>query len=302
MTDADNSDSDVVDFVDVDVHSWVDAAAANPVLHRDRQVAVIVLTTIGMSTNLRETLILKGGTLMALAFKSVRTTADIDFTAEADPEDFAERLTQELNDRLGPTALRLGYPDYICKVQSVKKMPKARDFADHDFPALRVRIASALRGTNEEKRIASGQALRTLDIDISFKDQVYAFQELHLTEAGVAVRAFTVHELIAEKLRALLQQPIRNRYRRQDVYDLAFLFETVILDANDRHMIHATLLEKCCTRNIFPTAASIDDPEVRERAERDWQTFELELEDVPSFDSRYSIVCENYHSLPWDSQ
>ena len=31
--------------------------------------------------------------------------------------------------------------------------------------------------------------------------------------AGVAVRAFTMHELIAEKMRALLQQPIRKRYR-----------------------------------------------------------------------------------------
>ncbi len=48
-----------------------------------------------------------------------------------------------------------------------------------------------------------------LDMEISFRDQVYAFQELSLTDAGVAVRAFTLHELIAEKFRALLQQPIR---------------------------------------------------------------------------------------------
>ncbi|WP_284145677.1 hypothetical protein [Pseudosulfitobacter pseudonitzschiae] len=44
---------------------------------------------------------------------------------------------------------------------------------------------------------------------MSFRDQVYAFQELNLHGAGVAVRAFTIHELIAEKFRALLQQITR---------------------------------------------------------------------------------------------
>ena len=96
-------------------------------------------------------------------------------------------------------------------------MPKSENFEEHDFPALLVRIGSAVRGTGEEKRLDIGQATRVLDMEISFRDQAYAFQELTLTDAGVAVRAFTLNELIAEKLRALLQQPIRNRYRRQDV-------------------------------------------------------------------------------------
>lgn len=141
------------------------------------------------------------------------------------------------------------------------------NFEEHDFPALLIRIGSAERGTGEEKRLAAGRATRVLDIKISFRDQVYAFQELNLTGAGVAVRAFELHEIIAEKFRALLQQPIRDRNRRQDVYDIAYLIEENELDDEDRRIILETLVEKCRTRGLEANADSIDNPEVRQRAE-----------------------------------
>ncbi|SEO25957.1 Nucleotidyl transferase AbiEii toxin, Type IV TA system [Paracoccus alcaliphilus] len=160
---------------------------------------------------------------MALAFKSNRVTGDVDFTSMAEPADLTEKITTELNEMLPRTAIKLGYPDLLCRVQSVKKMPRPENFEDNDFPALKVKVGSAKRGTPEASRLADGKASRVLVVEISFRDQVYAFQELNLHGAGVAVRAFTIHELIAEKLRALLQQPVRNRNRRQDVYDIAFL-------------------------------------------------------------------------------
>lgn len=138
-----------------------------------------------------------------------------------------------------------------------------------------------------------------LDIEISFRDQVYAFQELNLTGAGVAVRAFTLHEIIAEKLRALLQQPIRKRNRRQDVYDIAYLIETNELTDEDRSTILETLIEKCQTRGIEATQASIDDPEVMRRAEADWHTLALELGDLPAFEERFAMMRKLYVSLPW---
>lgn len=289
------------EIVDVDVRAWVEAAQSNPLRYRDRQVTEIVLAAIGLAPNLKKTLVLKGGAVMALAFKSERVTADVDFSADADPEAFAELVVEELNALLPKTAISLGYLDLLCRVQSVKKMPKALNFEDYDFPALLVRIGSAQRGTGEEKRLEARQATRVLDIEISFRDQVYAFQELSLTDAGVAVRAFTFHELIAEKLRALLQQPIRNRYRRQDVYDVAFLVETHVLEGDDRAKILSTLIEKCRTRKIEPDIRSIDDPEIVRRAREDWDTLKLELSDLPPFDERFAIVRELYVSLPWSS-
>ena len=287
------------EIVDVDVRAWVEAARPNPARYRDRQVTEVVLAAIGVAPNLKQALVLKGGAVMALAFKSDRVTADVDFSADADPEAFAKLVVEELNILLPKTAITLGYLDLLCRVQSVKKMPKALNFEEHDFPALLVRIGSAVRGTSEQKWFAAGQASRVLDIEISFRDQVYAFQELSLTGAGVAVRAFTLHELIAEKFRALLQQLIRNRYRRQDVYDIAFLADTHMFGSDDRAQILATLVEKCRTRKIEPDVTSIDDPEIVRRSRADWDTLKLELSDLPPFDERFAIMRELYVSLPW---
>ena len=139
MSDA-NEPIDTIDLIEVDLRAWVDASAANPTLHRDRMVTEIVLTAIGRSPRLSESLFLKGGALMALGFESVRQTADVDFTAMADPEGFDAAITEDLNQLMPTTAIQLGYLDLVCRVQSVKKMPRAENFADQNFPALLVRF------------------------------------------------------------------------------------------------------------------------------------------------------------------
>lgn len=289
------------DIVDVDVRAWVESARANPVQYRDRQVTEILLTAIGLAPSLNTTLVLKGGAVMALAFKSNRVTGDVDFTSMAEPEGFADQIAEDLNDVLPQTAIRLGYLNLLCRVQTVKKLPRPLNFEQFNFPALLIRIGSAVRGTSEENRLQAGKAARVLDIEISFRDQVHAFQELNLTRFGVAVRAFTLHEIIAEKLRALLQQPIRNRNRRQDVYDIAYLIETNKLTDEDRHIILATLIEKCRTRGIEVSKNSIDNPEVRKRAEVEWNTLALELGELPPFEERFAMMRELFMSLPWQS-
>ena len=293
------SASESGDIVDVDIRAWVEAAINDPLRYRDRQMTEIVLSTIGIAPNLGASLILKGGTLMALAFGSQRLTGDIDFTADVEPGDFDQDLTQELNALLPKTAIQLGYLDLVCRVQSIKKMPRSENFEDHSFPALLVRIGSAMRRTPEERALALGRAPRVVQVEISFRDQVYTSQSLLLSGGGAAVRAFTLHEIIAEKLRALLQQPIRKRYRRQDVYDIAFLLDGRALDDDDRKLIHQTLIDKCATRDIHPDFFSMENPEVIRRAQADWDTLKLEVSDLPSFEERYAIVLDFYKSLSW---
>ena len=302
MPEAEEHQQDVAfDIVDVDVRAWVEASRADPTRYRDRQVTEIVLTAIGLAPSLHANLVLKGGAAMALAFKSIRVTGDVDFTSMVEPADLAEKLTPELNDLLPRTAIKLGYLDLLCQVQSVKKMPRAENFEDHDFPALRVRIGSAKRGTSEAAKLAEGKASRVLDVEISFRDHVYTFQELNLQGAGVAVRAFTIHELVAEKLRALLQQPVRKRNRRQDVYDIAFLIDGHDFDDDDKTIILATLIEKCRSRGIDAKQDSMDNPEIKQRAQADWETLALEIGDLPPFEERFALMRDLYVSLPWGS-
>lgn len=286
--------------VDVDVRAWVEAAKADLTLFRDRQVTEIVLAAIGFAPRLSESLVLKGGTVMALAFHSSRMTGDVDFTATVEPTGFAETITEDLNPELRRAAIRLGYPDLVCRVQTVKKMPKPLNFEGHQFPALLVRIGSARRGTAEEKHLDSGRAPRVLDVEISFRDQVHSFQELKLVGTNVAVRAFTLHEVIAEKLRALLQQPRRKRNRRQDVYDIAYLIEARDLSAEDRRIILETMLEKCRTRDIEATPTSMDEAEIKTRAAADWHTLALELGELPPFEERFEMMRSLYIGLPWE--
>lgn len=286
-----------LEVVEVDIRSWVEAAAANPVLHRDRQVTEIVLASIGLAPTLKTSLVLKGGAAMALAFDSKRVTGDVDFSASVKPENFAEILTEELNEQFPRTAVELGYIDLVCRVQSIKKMPRPANFEEHKFPALRVKIGSALRGTRDEKRLDEGLATRIVEIEISFRDHVYSYQELKLSEAGASIRAFTVHEIVAEKLRALLQQPIRNRNRRQDVYDISYLKERYGLDSDDIAKIYKIFMEKCRTKGISPDQDSFDDPEVKKRAQADWETLALEVGDLPPFEERFAMVRELYGAM-----
>ena len=300
MSDADDHAKDVeFDIVDVDVRAWVEASRADPTRYRDRQVTEIVLTAIGLAPSLHTNLVLKGGAAMALAFKSTRVTGDVDFTSMVEPAELAGKLTPELNELLPKTAIKLGYLDLLCQVQSVKKMPRTENFEDHDFPALRVRIGSAKRGTAEAARLAEGKASRVLDVEISFRDHVYTFQELNLMGAGVAVRAFTIHELVAEKFRALLQQPVRKRNRRQDVYDIAFLIDDHDFSGDDKATILATLIGKCRSRGIDAKQDSMDNPEIKQRAQADWDTLALEIGDLPPFDERFARMRNLYVSLPW---
>ena len=82
------------DIVDVDVREWVETARANLAQYRDRQVTEIVLASIGLTPSLNKNLVLKGGALMALVFKSNRVTGDVDFTSIPEPEGFADQITK----------------------------------------------------------------------------------------------------------------------------------------------------------------------------------------------------------------
>lgn len=286
---------------EIKLQDWVEAARNDPILYRDRQVTEIVLCAIGLTPSIGGTLVLKGGTLMAIAFMSDRTTADLDFTALVEPQGFEQRLIAELNPALERAARQLQYLDLICQVQRIEKKPRPEGFEDHDFPALHVHIASAERGSKQDAELQRGRAVRVLKLEITFRDQVYAFQELNLLGCGVAIQSFTLIELIAEKLRALLQQPIRNRYRRQDVYDIAFLLERFSMGLNEKVEIYQTLLEKCKSRNLHPKRKSISAPEVIARASADWGTLKQEIGTLPPFEERYAIVKAFYESLPWPS-
>ena len=114
--------------------------------------------------------------------------------------------------------------------------------------------------------------------------------------------ADAAHNLrLAEKLRSLLQQPIRRRNRRQDVYDIHLLLRSsMALSGQDLQSIHAVLLQSCRSKQIEPTKGSLDDEQVILLARKGYESLVDDIDgDLPPFDEAMAAVQVLYRSLPW---
>lgn len=280
---------------------WVEQVRSDPVRHRERQITEILLHAIGMTPKLKDTLVLKGGVLMSLAHGSYRQTGDVDFTAVADPEPYASLLRQTLDKALQRAAAEIGYVDLACAVQRLEYKPRAEGFAQFTAPALKLTIGYAERGGPDEERFNIGMSSRVLQVDISFRERVVHPTELVIEEPQVVIQAYAVEEIIAEKLRALLQQPLRNRTRRQDVFDIDWLIERYPPDATMRAAVLGALRAKSDDRSVNPQANSLNVPEVKDRAKAEWETMRLEVGNkLPDFEDAFARIAAFYESLPWD--
>jgi len=284
----------------VAISAWVEEAKADAIKYQERQVTEILLHAVGITEALNEALVLKGGVLMSLVHGSYRQTGDVDFTAIVDPEPYAELLKATLNRALPRAAADLGFTDISCAVQRFDYQPKKEGFADFTAPALKLNIGYAQKGTSDESRLKEGKSTRILQVDISFKEKVVNTSEVTIEEPDVTIQAYSFEEIIAEKLRATLQQVKRKRNRRQDVFDIRWLVEKYAPDEAARKIILGTLLEKSEDRDIVPTVESFDDEEVKERSSKEWDTMKLEVGGkLPDFAESFEIVRLFYRSLPW---
>lgn len=286
--------------LNVALSTWVEEAKADPVKFQERQVTEILLNAVGITETLRSTLVLKGGILMSLMHGSYRQTGDVDFTAIVDPEPYAELLKKTLNNALQRAAATLGYTDILCAVQRFDYQPKQEGFAGFTAPALKLSIGYAVKGTTDEERLAQGKSTRIVEVDISFKEKVVNTAEVTIEEPDVSIQTYSFEEIIAEKLRAILQQVKRNRTRRQDVFDIRWLIDRYKPVADTKTLILKTLREKSETRDIDPEQDSFDNPEVKARSAKEWDTMKLEVGGkLPDFEESFVIVRDFYRSLPW---
>ncbi|MCZ4432085.1 nucleotidyl transferase AbiEii/AbiGii toxin family protein [Agrobacterium sp. SOY23] len=289
-------------LINAALSTWVDEARADPVTFQERQVTEILLQAIGITQALRQSLILKGGILMSLMHGSYRHTGDVDFTAIVDPEPYAEQLKTTLGGALRRAAAELGYADLVCAVQRFDYQPRKDGFSGFTAPALKLSIGHARKGTTDEQRLAQGRSTRIVEVDISFKETVVNTAEIVIEEPGVTILTYSVEEIIAEKIRAILQQVKRNRTRRQDVFDIVWLLDRYQPGDEMKIVIHATLLKKSQARDLDPGPGSFDDPEVKRRSAEEWETMRLEVGNkLPDFETAFSRVGDFYRTLPWGS-
>jgi hypothetical protein len=289
----------------VDIAAWIAEAQSDRATHLERQATEIVLHAVASMPEIGSHFFLKGGILMAIAYHSPRNTADIDFSTDLPPEPHLPGLIRErLGTELQRARARLGYANLLLQVQSIKERPRRFGSPETSFPALDLRVGYTQHGRGEE-RLARGMAPQAVHIEISFNEPLPATELLMLKLNSAGLPAYTLTDLIAEKLRALLQQLSRNpqreqaRYRRQDVYDIAHLLKHFPPDAARRAAILTSFRIKCAARGITPDSASFDNPLVAERARAEWASLRQDLGLLPDFDECFPLVQGLYRSLPW---
>lgn len=118
---------------------------------------------------------------------------------------------------------------------------------------------------------------------------------------GRFVETYDFNEIIAEKMRALLQQEVRDRRREQDIYDLYYLLNRQpVTDSKEKEDILMRLRSKSERRNLKVNRESMNNPEIKKRAARDYKNLVDTIEgDLPDFDISFSFVQSFYRNLPW---
>ena len=108
-------------------------------------------------------------------------------------------------------------------------------------------------------------------------------------------------DLVAEKLRAILQQEIRNRVRRQDAYDLYCLFKSHPIDDRDqKEEILRSLIKKSVSRKLEVDRNSMSKTEIINRSKKEYPLLQQEIDEkLPPFEHVYGTVQSFYESLPW---
>ena len=239
---------------------------------------------------------------MGILYESPRQTGDVDVTSTAKPAqvdltDFAERFDHHLS----VVARRIGQLDLLFRVQSIKEQPKKEGLKEARFPGIKLSVGYARRDDEAGvKRFEKGQAISTIRVDVSFNEPVGKSQVLMLGEGGVEIKAYSIFDLAAEKYRAFLQQEVRNRSRRQDVFDLFYLIDSFDFDDDERGVLLEVLVEKSRARDLEISRDSISNDKLVQRAKAEWDTMELEIGDeLPNFEECFLVVEQFYKSLPW---
>lgn len=281
---------------EIDIEAWVDAAMADQ--RGFREAVHIILDSIGRSQNLQARMVMKGGLLMGIRYASTRFTRDIDFsTTDLYSAESAGDLLAEFEAALVEAEDRLPYGT-ACRLQSRKVEPKGENKTHHNL-ALTVGYAD-MTNAGAMARLQAKKSPRVVEIDYSFNEAVFEVELLEL-DGGVTIHSYSLHNVLAEKMRSLLQQPIRKRNRRQDVYDIWLLLASVkSFSAEEKAQIHQMLVDSCRSKGINPIAASMDDKVVVAMARDGYAGLRDDVDgELPDFEEAMAHVQALYRSLPW---
>ena len=229
---------------------------------RQRFAQFAILFSIAASRRLSQLLVFKGGNALDFFWHSNRSTQDLDFSVGETPSEEIP-WNEVFGSAFTVTASAKGV---LLRVQRAERRPPG---ASRTWPSWNLKIGYALpEDRSNRRKIEARQAVPTVvPVEISLNDVVCA-EERQSVGGSFALRVCTLEDIVAEKLRAYLQQTKRNRFRKQDLLDIAAI-RVRGLDL-DLERVALFLRAKAAARDVFVSKEAFRDPDLVRRAQTDY--------------------------------
>jgi predicted nucleotidyltransferase component of viral defense system len=278
-----------------DLNTWAQQNSVGIQDARERFVQYSILLAIAENQTLSTNLIMKGGVALDFVWRPYRSTSDIDFSVNPDfPVDdiSAERLTEWLSSGFRQSELHTGV---LLAINGIDRQPPG---PDKTFVTFQARVTFALPDEIKiRNQIQSGQyGRRVVKLDISINEPVCGFTEHQFGLEGLLLIS-SIEDIVAEKLRAILQQPIRNRSRSRDILDIANLVSSTSAPNSDQ--VGEFLLAKAKARNVPVSKEHFRTPEIRDYSQRDYAVLKPTVRSsYLEFEDAFSRVLAFVDTLP----
>lgn len=282
----------------IDLDAWTEEEK-EPKRKTFRQAVRLILRAIARAPALSQIMIMKGGILLAIRYQSSRFTRDIDFSTQSRLQDVdLQKFLSTFEQALDPVSADNEY-GLALRLQSHQIKPPNNPLVT--FPTLKLRIGYASRrSTGAMRRLEIKEATDVVDVDYSFNEWASEIEHSPVEAGELSIYPF--HDLIAEKLRSVLQQTVRNRDRFQDIYDLYLLLaEGEAITLEDQTAVLAKLQAAGEGRVVPIHREAMRDASIIERSRRGYENElpALVQGEIPPFDTAYAAVQAFYEGLPW---
>jgi predicted nucleotidyltransferase component of viral defense system len=250
-----------------------------------------VLQAVADSHTLSQILAFKGGNALDFVWQPNRSTRDLDFSS-SDSTLTAEQLRTFLKPSLGRVSRSTGI---LYRVQKMEQQPPG---PDRSFITFEGKIGYALSDDRRNRQLIQQDksSNATVPLAVSLNDPICGIVEVDIASSN-PLHVCQLEDIVAEKLRALLQQPLRNRRRPQDVLDIC-----VAVQQNpdlDLNLTAEFLLEKARARNVPVSRAAFHQEEIRSRAFEGYNELrETTRNAFIEFEEAFAIVLSLVEQLP----
>lgn len=258
---------------------------------RKRFAQYAILEAVAAAPGLAGGLAFKGGNALRFVYGNRRSTLDLDFTADATLPDDPDVIRRRLDIGLRAITSRLLIK---ARAQRVARKPPG---PEKTRPTYEVTVAHAMPGDRFYKNfdLDPKPVPAVVLLEITLNDLICDAVPYRLAPDGRELLVCTLEDVIAEKLRALLQQQIRNRSRPQDVHDVARIVQRRI--ALDLAKVSAFLVRKAEIREIHPRKSLFNET-VKSLALMGYETLSQgDSSECLSFDEAWSCVLDLVRKL-----